>query len=95
MKSSFIGKHVLVRTYSAGVHLGTLIKKEEEDVLLKNSRRLWKWSGAFTLSEVSQNGVKEEGTRISVPIPLIELTGVIEVISTSLRARKTFDLCHE
>lgn len=44
-------KQVLVRTYSAGVHFGVLVKREGQEVHLKNARRLWSWSGAFSLSE--------------------------------------------
>ena len=90
--SSLIGQHVVVRTYSAGVHIGTLVAKSGENVLLKDAFRLWKWAGAFTLSEVSQNGVSPNGSRMSRNVPLIELTNAIEIIPTSETARASFSL---
>jgi hypothetical protein len=95
MVSQLIGQHVVVRTFSAGVHIGTLVEKDGENVLLKDARRLWKWSGAFTLSEVAQKGVQVKGSRIAMTVPLIELTNANEIIPTSEEARNSFEKCHE
>lgn len=92
--SPFVGQHVLVRTYSAGVHLGELISLHGKHALLKDARRLWMWRGAFTLSEVATNGVGK-GSRISLAVPMIELTEAIEVIPTTEAARTAFDAIHE
>ncbi|MFN4288930.1 MAG: DUF6948 domain-containing protein [Brevundimonas sp.] len=92
--SPFIGQHVLVRTYSAGVHLGELVSKDGTNVILKGARRLWRWYGAFTLSEASQKGVAKN-SRIAAPVPLIELTEAIEIIPTTDEARATFEAIHE
>ena len=37
--------YVIIRTHSAGVHAGYLDKRNEKEVKLLNSRRLWKWDG--------------------------------------------------
>jgi small nuclear ribonucleoprotein (snRNP)-like protein len=89
--SPFIGKHVLVRTFSAGVHIGTLEAKDETNVLLKDARRIWKWAGSFTLSEVATAGVKKDESRISCTVPFIELTQATEIIPTTEAARKSLD----
>ena len=75
----FIGKFVLVRTKDAGVHHGFLESIADTAVLLRESRRLWKWDGAFTLNEIALRGC-EESSRISEPVELILLTQAIEVI---------------
>lgn len=95
MESPLIGKHVLVRTYSAGVHIGTLAAKDGENVLLTDARRLWKWSGAFTLSEVATVGINPKQSRMAVAVPMIELTNANEIIPTTEAARATFEKCHE
>jgi hypothetical protein len=82
-----IGQFVIVRTYSAGVHMGTLRECNGTAVLLADARRLWRWRGANTLNEVSQKGVGE-GSRISEPVPLILLTQAIEVIPCSEKAKR-------
>ena len=57
---------VLVRTYSAGVHFGTLASRDGREVVLTNARRLYQWSGACSLSQVATEGVKLSGSKISV-----------------------------
>lgn len=83
-----IGKFVLVRTYSAGVHCGFLKEVSGTCVLLEDSRRIWRWSGANSLNEVSQNGVDEGYSRISEPVSSILLTQGIEVIPCSEKAKE-------
>ncbi len=95
MKSPFIDQVVVVRTFAAGVHIGTLVEKDGDTAVLKGARRLWKWSGAFTLSEVATSGVNSKQSRMSVSVPFIELDGVIEVIPTTEGARETFAKTHE
>ncbi len=90
----FIGKMCVLRTYSAGVHIGIVEQVAETTVLLSNSRRLWKWSDAFTLSEVAQNGVGDK-SRIACIVPKLLLTQVIEIIETTLEAQKSYDKCNE
>lgn len=77
-----IGRFVIVRTHSAGVHMGFLRACVGTAVELTESRRLWQWTEAFTLNEVSQKGCGEE-SRISEPVPEILLTQAIEVTPCS------------
>lgn len=81
--NGMIGKFVLVRTYSAGVHCGTLSSMNGKEVALTDARRVWRWRGANSLSELSQNGAAKEYTRISEPVPTTVLTEAIEVIACS------------
>ena len=85
-----IGQYVLVRTHSAGVHMGTLVESHGTAVLLRNARRLWRWRGANSLHEVSQDGVGEE-SRISKLAPEILLTQAIEVIPCSPKGKSSLD----
>jgi len=80
-----IGKPVIIRTHSAGVHFGTLKQREGKEVLLTNSRRIWYWEGAFTLSAVAMHGVSNE-SKISIEVPEILLTEAIEIIPCSDKA---------
>ena len=74
------GPEVLVRTYSAGVHIGTIKDCVDKRVTLTNARRLWSWSGAFTLNAVATAGVDRNNSRISKSVPEITLTEAIELI---------------
>ncbi len=79
---------VVVRTYSAGVHVGTLVSRKGREVTLKAARRVWRWRGANTLHELAQRGAAEEYTRISEPVAEIVLTEAIEIITASKAARE-------
>ena len=74
---------VIVRTYSAGVHIGSVKSREGKEVVLTGARRLWKWAGAFTLNEVSKNGVNRKDSRISEPVDEILILEAIEIIPIS------------
>ena len=71
--------HVIVRTFSAGVHFGDIVERKGREVLLRNARRIWSWNGGrLSLSEIAVQGVIE--ARISVAVPSILLTEAIEII---------------
>jgi hypothetical protein len=81
--------YVIVRTYSAGVHAGTLIYRKGKEVILKDSRRLWYWDGAASLSELAVRGVSKPGNcKFPAVVPEITLTEAIEIIPCSAEARK-------
>ena len=92
LKSALIGKFVVVRTYSAGVHAGVLIAKKGKEVRLADSFRIWSWTQPETntgsLSAVSQYGVGP-GSKIGNAVSVIELTEAIEVIECSERAKNS------
>lgn len=79
---------VIIRTYSAGVHMGYLVKKESTlagmEVKLAESRRLWQWSGANTLSDLALNGtINSKDCKFTVAIPKIQLVA-IEIIDVTV-----------
>lgn len=81
-------RFVVVRTYSAGVHVGTLMSRKGREVVLAKARRLWRWRGANTLHEVALRGVAEEYTRLSDPVDCITLTEAVEVLQATEAAAK-------
>lgn len=78
---------VIVRTYSAGVHFGYLVSREGKEVRLTESRRIWSWEGANTLSEMATSGLNPNKSRVSVPVDII-LTEAIEIIICLPEAEK-------
>ncbi len=79
----FIGRYVICRCHSAGIHSGVLVSKTGDEVILKDSRRLWSWTAkdGIALSGLAQNGIKMG--KVDTVNPLIALNGVIETIPTS------------
>jgi hypothetical protein len=82
--------YVVVRTYSAGVHIGYLKSRKGKEVELVNSRRLYSWSGANSLSQVAIDGVGKD-SRLAMILPLIVLTEAIEIIPTSQKAKSAIE----
>jgi hypothetical protein len=81
----------IIRTYSAGVFFGELIRRDGKEVELKNARRLWYWDGSASLSQMAIDGVsKPENCKFAKPISVI-LTETIEIISTTEKAQKSIN----
>ena len=91
MAEPVVGMHYcIIRTYSAGVHAGYVKSREGKEVVLINSRRLWKWAGAFTLSELAVNGTTNPAScKFATTVPEILLTEAIEVIPCTETAKNS------
>ena len=82
-----IGNYVIVRTYSAGVFAGNLVKKEGKEVELKNARRIWFWEGAASLSQLAQDGTsKPDKCKFPCKVDAVILTEAIEILSVTEKA---------
>lgn len=83
----FIGKNVIIRTYSAGVWFGDLSEKSGSEVILKNARRMWKWKAkeGISLSACALYGVDGSESKIVEPVASVWLD-VIEIIECSEKA---------
>ena len=83
-----VGKVCVVRTYSAGVHIGEIVSISGTECELKNAQRLFSWKGAFTLSEVANIGVSTE-SRLAMPTA-VYLSQAIEYIPATAQAIESF-----
>lgn len=82
-------KRCLIRTYSAGVHIGDIVFVDGMEVRLKNALRLWQWEGGgLSLSAVATNGIKAGRLNRT---PDVYLTNAIEMIPTTPEAEKTYE----
>lgn len=81
LNERYYGKNVMVRTYSAGVHFGELVEKIGQEAILKNSRRVWYWTKACSLSQLAMEGSGNiDECKIAMPVNEILLDQVIEII---------------
>ena len=82
--------YVIVRTFSAGVFAGYLQSRQGQEVILTRARRLWYWSGAASLSQLSVDGVKDPANcKFPCEVPSITLLQAIEILSVSANAQKS------
>ena len=86
-----IGEYCIARCYSAGVHVGEVMSVDGENVILKDSRRLWSWKAqdGIALSGVAQHGIDKDKSKLDVLNPEIYLTGVCELIPCTKNAQKS------
>lgn len=83
-------KKVMVRTFSAGVFVGEMKSRKGKEVVLRNARCLWYWSGAASLSQLAEEGTsKPDQCKFPVPVSEITLTEAIEILSVSPAAWKS------
>lgn len=88
--ASMIGKYAIVRTYSAGVHAGIVTARNGREVLLTDSRRIWYWDGAASLSQLAKDGsALPDNCKFSTPVAEILVTESIELIPCTSTAEKS------
>lgn len=87
--NSLIGKKVIVRTYSAGVHYGELIEKSGNEVILKNSRMLYYWKttdGGISIGEIANTGVhKDSKVCAAVALQWLDAIGIIPCTDVAIK----------
>lgn len=86
-----LNKKVIIRADRAGVFYGTIVRKDGNEVELKDCRRIWYWDGAASLSEIAVSGVKHETSKITVTVESIVILGVIEIITCTEEAIKNIE----
>ena len=78
----------LIRTYSAGIHIGKIVYINGMEVKLEGALRLWKWEGGgLSVSVIANEGVVKARINYTGEI---YLTNVIEMIPTTDRAEATY-----
>ena len=87
-QSKLADNYVIVRTYSAGVFAGELVKRDGKEVHLANARRLWMWVGAASLSQLAVDGVASpKECKFPCEVKSIILTEAIEIVPCTEKAQ--------
>lgn len=91
------GQYVIVRGRDCGVHAGEFVSRKGREVALRNSRRIWYWRGAASLSELAVHGAKDvQACKFAVLVPSsIELLDACEVIPCSGAGERMIRQCPE
>lgn len=96
MKKQKMSKYSIVRCTGAGVFMAQIVSTKNtvsgKEAKLKDSRRLWYWSGAASLSQLAVEGTKKpEDCKFPVSMPLQEVMDVIEIIPMTESAQKSLN----
>lgn len=82
-------RYYIIRADRAGVFAGNIVSREGSEVTLTNCRRLWRWEGANTLSDIALKGVaKPRDCKFTAPVAEITVLGVIEIIPCTAEAEE-------
>lgn len=85
-------KYCIVRTYSAGVFAGYLQKRKGKEGTVLRARRLWRWSGAASLSQLAVDGVANPNDcKFPCEVESVDLTEIIEVIPCTQKALESIN----
>lgn len=90
--TNYIGKKVIVRADRAGVFYGTLADKQGTEVELHDCRRIWRWYGAASLSQLATDGTsRPSDCKFPTPVSSIVVAEVIEIIPCTEKAVKSIE----
>jgi hypothetical protein len=88
-----VGKKYVVRTYSAGVHIGTLSDIDETNprvCRLTDCTRLWSWQGSLSLSGVAEKGITGGRLQRHAEVTLTEAIEYLPITDAALKTFKPF-----
>ena len=84
-----VGRHCIIRTYSAGVHMGMVQSVDGQNVHLTQALRLWRWTdGGLSLSAMANEGMM--GGRVDRTGEIF-LTQAIEIIPVTKQAWASYE----
>lgn len=87
-----INKKVIIRGDRSGVEFGTLVEQNGREVTLHNTRRLWYWDGAASLSQLAKDGTTcPDNCKFTVTVDSITILDAIEIIPCTDKAIKSIE----
>lgn len=86
----------IVRADRAGVFFGEIESRTGSEVTMRNVRRIWRWEGANSLSQLAVDGTKAgDRCKFSVAVESMTILGVIEIIPCTAKATKSISEVQE
>lgn len=83
-------EYVIVRTQSAGVFAGYITRRIGQEVTMRDARRIWRWSGAASLSQLANEGSKNPSDcKFPAEVDKITLLQVVEILSVTKAGEKS------
>lgn len=85
-------RYCVVRCDRSGVFAGFVKSHEGQQVVMANARRIWRWAGAASLSQLAVDGTASpEECKFPCEVHEIFLLDAIEIIPASVKAKKSID----
>ena len=85
-----MNQYCIIRTAQAGVFAGYVKERDGQEAVLTDVRRLWRWDGAASLSQLATEGVsKPQSCKFTVIVAEMTVLGVIEIIPCTKQAEQS------
>jgi hypothetical protein len=85
-------EYVIVRGDRSGVFAGYLESKKEREVILRQARRIWYWSGASSISQLAEDGTSDpDNCKFPKAVNKIQILDVIEIIDCTKVAKESIE----
>jgi hypothetical protein len=88
-------KYYIVRADRAGVFFGKIKEQKENSVIMTDVRKIHYWDGASAVEQISQDGVKQSPSRLTVIVPKMEIASPIQIIECTEKATENLKGCKE
>jgi len=91
MNTSLLDKRVIARIERAGVFHGTLDYIDNEIIRLKDTRRIYYWNGALSVTDMAAKGIT--GGKVTVPVTTVEFMSdkIVELNECSNEASSSIE----
>jgi hypothetical protein len=86
-------EYVIVRSGQSGVWCGQLVSREGDIVTLNAARKIWRWRGANTTSDIARTGIEQSYSRVAPPVDGAIVLGVCEVLPATADAVASVAKC--
>jgi len=85
-------KYQIVRTQSAGVFAGYVESRNGQEVVMRQARRLWYWSGAASLSQLAIDGtLQPSNCKFPCAVDRVELLQAIEILDVTDKSKQSIE----
>lgn len=82
----------VVRCDRAGVFYGEIVKREGDDVVMANVRKLWHWSGANSVEDLAMTGVTNpSGCQFTVWVPEMTVMNPAQILPCTDKAKASIE----
>lgn len=75
--------YAIIRSGQSGVWCGDVVDRTGDTVTLNDARKIWRWRGANTTSDIASGGISEEYSRVAPPVDGAVILSVCEVLPAS------------
>jgi len=88
-----IGKKCVIRGDRSGVYFGEIVEYDGRFCKIVKCRRIWSWSGAASCFQIANDGLRYNGTKMTVAVDEIWITDAREIIPVTEKAEKCLEGC--